>query len=391
MPNEYGRVALGTWRRQPGRSTARAVPQCPTPSRHHGHRGYTWWRHQRPRRAISSFVATSSCALLGLLGARLVAVLICAGCTRLLLADVKLTPDAPGCGPTACLSQLGESLASQGGDWARLGRALATRTVASADANPHIARPNPWGSPTARANICSACKKMRLQLVVNTEEGHCRQAMTTTLRLASYNLLEGLRPIRPSAGEQRQLDRERAEAARVAVRELRPDILVLNEALFCQQYCGHLIDYARLFDFPYPAVALYDGAWGKAILSRYSIAKSHEMRTEDRGGLVAVIDSPIGQLTVASYHPHPSREPEDKAADFVRLVADLTDHPLIVCGDLNCVSPEDTIDRQAMVAAFRRFAPNPEAAVSQFIESGRHVFSALGRLGLRSCSPGTWV
>jgi endonuclease/exonuclease/phosphatase family metal-dependent hydrolase len=106
------------------------------------------------------------------------------------------------------------------------------------------------------------------------------------------------------------------------------------------------------------------------------------MRTLDRGGLVAVIDTPNGDLTVASYHPHPNRYPTDKAADFARLVADLTG-PLAVCGDLNCISPDDAIDRQEMVAAFRRFASNPEAAINQFMESGRQVFfSALGRFGL---------
>ena len=51
--------------------------------------------------------------------------------------------------------------------------------------------------------------------------------------------------------------------------DLRPDILVLNEALFCRQYVDRAVDYARLFDFPYQAAALYDEAWGNAILSRH--------------------------------------------------------------------------------------------------------------------------
>jgi endonuclease/exonuclease/phosphatase family metal-dependent hydrolase len=210
--------------------------------------------------------------------------------------------------------------------------------------------------------------------------------MATSLRLVSYNLLEGLRPIAPGDGERRHIDRDRAEAALIVVRDLHPDILVLNEALFCRQYRGHVVDYARLFNFPYEAAALYSDAWGNAILSHHPIAKSDEMRTLDRGGLVAVVDTPIGTLTVASYHPHPNRYPVDKAADFVRLVADLTG-PLIVCGDLNCISPDDAIDREGMVAAFRRFAPNPEAAVTQFIESGRQVFGALGRFGLTDAIP----
>jgi endonuclease/exonuclease/phosphatase family metal-dependent hydrolase len=210
--------------------------------------------------------------------------------------------------------------------------------------------------------------------------------MTLTLCLVSYNILEGLRPIAPPAGERRHLDRERAEAARAVVSDLRPDILVLNEALFCRQYSGRTVDYARLFGFPYQSAALYDDAWGNAILSRHPISKSYEMRTHERGGLAAVIVTPMGSLTVASYHPHPSRHPEEKASDFVRLVADLTG-PLIVCGDLNCISPEDAIDRDALINSFHRFSREPEASVDQFIASGQHVFRALGALGLTDAIP----
>jgi endonuclease/exonuclease/phosphatase family metal-dependent hydrolase len=205
-------------------------------------------------------------------------------------------------------------------------------------------------------------------------------------RLASYNLLEGLRPIGPAPGERRQLDRERTQAARQVVAELRPDVLVLNEALFCRQYQGHVVDYGRLFGFPYQAAALYESAWGNAVLSCHPILRSHEMKTEGRGGLVAVIDAPIGTFTVASYHPHPSRSPIDKAADFERLVADLVG-PMIVCGDLNCISPVDVIDRNALVRAFGRFAGDPEAAVAQFVDSGRQVFAALAKLGLEDAIP----
>ncbi len=212
--------------------------------------------------------------------------------------------------------------------------------------------------------------------------------MTNSLRLVSYNLLEGLRPIAPDVAEHRHLDRERAEAARTVVRDLRPDILVLNEALFCRQYLGRTVDYAGLFGFPYEAAALYDDAWGNAILSRHPIVRSHEMRIHDRGGLAAVIAVPTGEVTVASYHPHPSRHPEEKASDFVRLVADVTG-PLIVCGDLNCISPDDVIDRGQLIAAFRSFSSEAEMAVERFLESGRQVFAALRELGLQDAIPPT--
>ena len=210
--------------------------------------------------------------------------------------------------------------------------------------------------------------------------------MSRSLRLVSFNILEGLRPLRGMEEERRHLDRLRAEAAKQVVAALGPDILVLNEALFCREHAGQRVDYADLFGFPYEAAALYDDAWGNAILSRHPIARSQELRIYNRGGLTAVIDTPEGQLTVASYHPHPHRQPENKAHDFTQLVAGLAG-PLMVCGDLNCISPEDGVDRGRLIEAFRGFSSNAEWAVDQFIESGKLVFASLGKLGLRDAVP----
>lgn len=191
----------------------------------------------------------------------------------------------------------------------------------------------------------------------------------------------------PGAAERRLLDRERADAARALVAALEPDILVLNEALFCRHHDGKAVDYGALFDFPYQVCALYDGAWGNAILSRYPVVQSSEMRIYNRGGLTAVIDTPAGRPTVASYHPHPARYPENKALDFDRMLVGHQAEPLIVCGDLNCINPADAIDREQLVEAFRRFAPDAETAVDRLIESGRQVFGTLGELGLHDAIP----
>jgi len=172
--------------------------------------------------------------------------------------------------------------------------------------------------------------------------------MATALRLVSFNILEGLKPIDPLAKERRLIDRNRSAAAMSLIADLKPDIMVVNEALYCRLYAGRKVDYAELFGFPHHVAALYDGAWGNAILSRFPIAQSKEMRIYNRGGLSALIETPMGNVTIASYHPHPKRYPENKAQDFAKLLSG-ADGPLIVCGDFNCISPQDDIDRDCLI------------------------------------------
>ena len=202
----------------------------------------------------------------------------------------------------------------------------------------------------------------------------------------SFNILEGLRPLSPSSSERRSIDRGRKDAARALVTELDPDILVLNEALFCRQFADKDVDYGSIFGFPHQAAALYDEAWGNAILSRFPITRAEEMRIYNRGGLIATIATTDGALTVASYHPHPRRQPENKALDFAQLVEGLTG-PVVICGDFNCISPEDCPDRNQLVGAFRSFSADPEATVDRYIDSGQQVFDTLGKLGFRDAVP----
>jgi exodeoxyribonuclease III len=210
--------------------------------------------------------------------------------------------------------------------------------------------------------------------------------MLRPLALVSFNILAGLRPLSQATGERRLLDRQRRAAAVALVRELDPDILVLNEALFCRAHAGKAVDYGGLFAFRHEAAALYDGAWGNVILSQHPIRRSEELCIYNRGGLTAVISTPFGALTVASYHPHPLRSPQNKARDLASLVAPLKG-PLLVCGDFNAISPEDEIDRAQLVAAFRDISSAPEQTVDRFLASGEQVFAELAKFGLRDAIP----
>jgi endonuclease/exonuclease/phosphatase family metal-dependent hydrolase len=205
-------------------------------------------------------------------------------------------------------------------------------------------------------------------------------------RLLTYNILEGFRPLGADEAERRSIDRARLAAAQQLFAELSPDIVVLNEALYCDAYDGITIDYGALTGFPHAASALYDREWGNAILSRFPILAAEERRIYNRGGLRARVALPEGEVTIASYHPHPGREPRHKAADFAALIDGIAG-PLVLCGDFNSISPEDPIDEAQLLQGFRRFSPEPEAALARFLASGHAVFSLLAARGLRDAIP----
>ena len=210
--------------------------------------------------------------------------------------------------------------------------------------------------------------------------------MSTTITLISFNILEGFRPVGTADAERRQLDRERATIARDLVHNHDPDILILNEALFCREYGNRSVDYGTLFEFPFQTSALYDNEWGNAILSRFEIENSEEMKIYNRGGLIARVATPEGPVTIASYHPHPNRFPIHKAEDFSRLVEGL-DGPVVLGGDFNCIHPEDQLDHDLLISGFRRFSDRPADALGQFVESGQHVFSTLADHGFEDAIP----
>lgn len=210
--------------------------------------------------------------------------------------------------------------------------------------------------------------------------------MSTNFRLLSYNILEGFRPLGADESERRSIDRARLAAAQLLFAEVAPDIVVLNEALYCDAYDGVTIDYGALLGYPHAASALYDREWGNAILSRFPILGAEEARIYNRGGLRARIALPGGAVTIASYHPHPGREPAHKAADFAALI-DGVAGALVLCGDFNSISPEDAPDEARLLQGFRRFSAEPEAALARFLASGRAVFSLLAARGLRDAIP----
>lgn len=209
--------------------------------------------------------------------------------------------------------------------------------------------------------------------------------MKKSLRLMSWNLLEGCHiPKAKNRDGAPKLDPDRLAAAQALVAKINPDILVINEALWCQEVEGYRVDYAQLFGFPYSCVRLYDGVWGNAILSKLEVSACHNFSIYNRGGLVATLRDGERKVQVGTYHPHPSRYPQHKAADYLDLIKAADGHiPLALCGDFNAISPEDHPDHEVLTKAFEAFSSKPGPDSARFIDGGRAVFQALLQAGMR--------
>ena len=215
--------------------------------------------------------------------------------------------------------------------------------------------------------------------------------MTSTLTAMTWNLLEG-GCLRQEGQTRAASDPARLLAAQALVVKCRPDVLILNEALWCQHFQGEVRDYAQLLGFEHSVAHLYDHHWGNAILSRFPIERSHSFRIYNRGGIVATLNTGNGLVQSGTYHPHPSRYPQNKAADFEELMA-LFDSALpgFVAGDFNAISPADQPDVVRLTKGFERFSKQPMEDCLRFVEGGRSLFPVLERHGWRDAVQQPWV
>lgn len=220
-----------------------------------------------------------------------------------------------------------------------------------------------------------------------------------TYRLLTWNILEGLLErnadatgFRPDG--HRPMSEQRLGAMRDVLGMVKPDILVLNEALYCETFEDRRIDYADLFGYEFSSAHLYDGAWGNVILSRYPIFEQRwslihrQTLTQNRSSLAARVAMPEGPLWVVTHHPHPARRPFKRAEDFDEFLTEIRGEA-ILAGDLNAINPADRPDRATLITAFEGFM-TPEKAVwsvDHMIEAGRHLFEdVLPKLGMRDLS-----
>lgn len=151
---------------------------------------------------------------------------------------------------------------------------------------------------------------------------------------------------------------KRLAAAKQAVSDESPDILVLGEACFGNPFfeksSGKTIylNYQKEFGFPHHEyVPKGDYEWGTALLSTFGIASAENLTTPNRTFVRAKIVSPSISLDVA--HPHPDLSENEKAELLTNMVLREKECYLLV-GDFNALSNEDAYNREQLIGAFTR-------------------------------------
>jgi len=181
------------------------------------------------------------------------------------------------------------------------------------------------------------------------------------LRIVSYNIRHG-------RGMDDVVDPERIAAV---IRDLRPDIVCLQEVDKDQPRSGHidltevladLLDMEGVFG---PNFYFNDGEYGNATLSRFPILEHDNLalpnpdNVEPRGALRTVIE--VDGVPVEIWNTHWGLRPHERAEQSAAMLERLADDkPVLVIGDLN-----EAVDAPGVAALLGplRDTWNPEAGV----------------------------
>lgn len=205
-----------------------------------------------------------------------------------------------------------------------------TTALEQAERYPPIDLPKPFSSPT--------------------------QATASAVRVLSYNIKHGY-------GNDGVVDLERIAGV---IRRLNPDVVALQEVDHTCERSGKIDEAAELAKrtglIHHAFGSFFDyqgGEYGMAILSRYPIRDSHNLRLPDgaepRTSLVATIDAPI-RFRVADVHFY--RTEQERLAQANRLLeylnANDVELPTVIAGDFN------SRPKSAVLELFREWAIPPK-------------------------------
>ena len=181
------------------------------------------------------------------------------------------------------------------------------------------------------------------------------------MRLITYNILDGAIRTLP-------------EITKIVQNE-KPDYLTLNEAnTFANENSKILKQFARETGFPYFDIALSgEHNYHVAVFSKYPFKEIHKLQPLARACFIGLIDSPLGELSVASLHLTPASE--DKRNPEIDLIVSFQNRygSRILTGDMNSLSRYDEYD-QGMIKDFN------EVQIGKFTTEGKLRFDAIDKI-----------
>lgn len=145
----------------------------------------------------------------------------------------------------------------------------------------------------------------------------------------TYNILNGATEALPQV-----IDVVRAET---------PDYLTLNETnTFAKNDHKILKEFAQAANFPYFDMALSgEGDYHVAIFSKYPFQETHKLQPLARACFIAVVNTELGPISIASLHLTPSSEDERlPEIDLILAHQNRYKHKILM-GDMNSLSPDD--------------------------------------------------
>jgi exodeoxyribonuclease III len=181
------------------------------------------------------------------------------------------------------------------------------------------------------------------------------------MKLMTYNILNG--------------GQERLPLIIEVIKKETPDYLTINEAnTFAADNNKKIRQVAAQTGFPYYDIALsgeYD--YHVAVFSKFPLKNIHKLQPLMRACLITQIDTPLGELSIASLHLTPYYE--DLRLPEIDLIVSYQKQfkNRILMGDMNSLSKYDDYDAE-MIKGFN------EMQLKKFTSNGQFRFDAIDKI-----------
>lgn len=189
------------------------------------------------------------------------------------------------------------------------------------------------------------------------------------IKLMQFNIRTGFR----ITNKPYSFEGNRLEYAKKLVEKENPDILTINEAYFETKNNGILMDYKKIFNYPYYAHGNYKKGecpfWGSAVLSKFPIVSLNNKNVGLTGYLRIKIklDKKIINLDLAHIAPIPLLTSKEQEKGIKNILNKPKKNYLLV-GDFNSLSSLDNYDSKKLINSWKKIDPDAQKNVIEMLK-----------------------